>query len=177
MDTSALTTLGHHLQSLRQARGLSLSQLASAAGIAKSNLSRLEQGGGNPTLDTLWRLAVQLHVPFGTLVAPINVPLGEEDGVQVRLIDQGQDTPQVDVYWMHCDAHTTRRAEAHTSGVREALTLISGALEAGPEDETVWLLPGQSLCFAADQPHLYRTHELAATLMLTITYDREKSAP
>lgn len=176
MDSTSLTTLGRHLQTLRQDRALSLSQLACAAGIAKSNLSRLEQGSGNPTLDTLWRLAVQLHVPFGTLVAPVSVLLGEEDGVQVRLVDQGQDSPQVDVYWMRCDAHTERRAEAHTPGAREALTLVSGALEAGPEGETRWLSPGQSLSFAADTPHLYRTAELAATLILTITYDPEESA-
>ena len=94
MDHLALSTLGQHLQRLRQERGLSLSQLAAAAGIAKSNLSRLEQGNGNPTLDTIWRLAVQLNMPFGTLVAPITVPLGE-DGVQVRLIDQGQEGRQV----------------------------------------------------------------------------------
>ena len=101
MDKLSLNTLGHHLQALRLERGWSLSQLASEAGIAKSNLCRLEQGNGNPTLDTIWRLAVQLNVPFGTLVAPIAVPLGE-DGVQVRLIDQGKDTPQVDAYWMRC---------------------------------------------------------------------------
>ena len=66
MDKLSLGTLGQHLQSLRLARGWSLSQLAAAAGSAKSNLSRLEQGNGNPTLDTIWRLAVQLGVPFGT---------------------------------------------------------------------------------------------------------------
>ena len=105
MDSLSLNTLGHHLQRLRLERGWSLSQLASEAGIAKSNLCRLEQGNGNPTLDTIWRLAVQLNVPFGTLVAPISVPLGE-DGVQVRLIDQGKDCPQVDAYWMRCAPQT-----------------------------------------------------------------------
>ena len=66
MDQLSLETLGRHLQSLRVARGWSLSGLAAAAGVAKSNLSRLEQGNGNPTLDTIWRLAVQLNVPSAT---------------------------------------------------------------------------------------------------------------
>ena len=111
MDEHSLVTLGLHLQALRKTQGFSLSQLASAAGIAKSNLCRLEQGNGNPTLDTIWRLAVQLNVPFGTLVAPISVPLGE-DGVQVQLIDQGKGVPQVDAYWMRCAPNTLRHAEA-----------------------------------------------------------------
>ena len=169
MDRLSLGTLGQHLQRLRQEQGLSLSQLAAAAGIAKSNLSRLEQGNGNPTLDTIWRLAVQLNVPFGTLVAPIAVPLGE-DGVQVRLIDQGKDRPQVDVYWMRCAPHTSRHAEAHTPGAQETLTLISGMLEAGSEGETRVLRAGDTIAFAADRPHLYRTHEDWATLLVTIVY-------
>ncbi|RTR02945.1 helix-turn-helix domain-containing protein [Halomonas nitroreducens] len=169
MDRLSLGTLGQHLQRLRLEKGLSLSQLAAAAGIAKSNLSRLEQGNGNPTLDTIWRLAVQLDVPFGTLVAPISVPLGEE-GVQVRLLDQGQDSPQVDAYWMRCAPHTTRHAEAHTPGARESLTLIEGQLEAGPEGETRHLSAGDTHGFPADRPHLYRTGESWATLLLSVVY-------
>lgn len=176
MDKLSLSTLGQHLQSLRLARGWSLSQLANDAGIAKSNLCRLEQGNGNPTLDTIWRLAVQLNVPFGTLVAPITVPLGE-DGVQVRLIDQGNDAPQVDAYWMRCAPHTLRLAEAHTPGTRESLTLISGRLEAGPEAAITVLSPGDTVTFPADQPHLYRTQAAEATLIMTITYGEQGKTP
>lgn len=176
MDEHSLVTLGQHLQTLRKAQGFSLSQLASAAGIAKSNLCRLEQGNGNPTLDTIWRLAVQLNVPFGTLVAPISVPLGE-DGVQVQLIDQGKGVPQVDAYWMRCAPNTLRHAEAHTPGTRETLTLISGWLEVGPEGATTTLTAGESITFQADQPHLYRTHTDEATLLLTVTYGQEGTPP
>lgn len=176
MDQLSLITLGQHLQMLRLERGWSLSHMANQAGIAKSNLSRLEQGNGNPTLDTIWRLAVQLNVPFGTLIAPISVPLGD-DGVQVRLIDQGKDTPQVDVYWMRCAPHTVRHAQAHTPGTRESLTLISGWLEVGPEGSTQPLSPGDTVAFSADQPHLYRTDTAEATLIMTITYGLEGKTP
>ena len=169
MDASSLNTLGQHLQSLRQARGWSISHLANAAGMAKSNLCRLEQGNGNPTLDTIWRLAVQLNVPFGTLVSPISIPLGE-DGIQVQLIDQGKGSPQVDAYWMRCAPNTVRHAEAHTRGSKETLTLISGWLEAGPEGAVTTLTPGESLTFRADKRHFYRTEDLEATMLLTVTY-------
>lgn len=169
MDTPSLSTLGQHLQSLRKAQGWSLSQLAAAAGIAKSNLSRLEQGNGNPTLDTIWRLAVQLKVPFGTLVAPIAVPLGE-DGVEVRLIDQGKESPQVDAYWMRCAPFTTRVAEPHTPGTRESLILLSGHLEAGPEGDIHPLAAGDTLTFPADRTHYYRTGDDWATLLVSVVY-------
>ncbi|MCW8886966.1 MAG: XRE family transcriptional regulator [Motiliproteus sp.] len=169
MDKISLNTLGSHIQSLRLARDLSLSQLAANAGIAKSNLSRIEQGDGNPTLDTIWRLAMQLNVPFGNLVAPISATLGE-DGVQVQLIDQGKDDPQVDAYWMSCAPNTLREAEPHTPGTRESVTVISGQLEAGTVEDSKMLAAGETLTFDADHPHLYRTTEHWATLLVTVIY-------
>ncbi len=169
MDKPTLETLGRHLQSLRLARGLSLSQLAADAGIAKSNLSRLEQGCGNPTLDTIWRLSLQLKVPFGNLIAPVNVAVGDH-GVQVRLIDQGTDTVPVDAYWMSCAPFTERKAEAHAAGTVESITLISGQLEVGTASNIKLLRAGESHRFAADEPHLYRTGESWATALLTIVY-------
>lgn len=169
MDKPSLDTLGRHLQSLRLARGLSLSQLAADAGMAKSNLSRLEQGNGNPTLDTIWRLAARLNVPFGNLVSPISVPVGD-DGVQVRLIDQGKDEPHVDAYWMSCAPDTVREAEAHSPGTSESITVISGQLEVGTAGNTKLLSAGESHTFAADQPHVYRAGETWATLLVTIVY-------
>jgi len=169
MDKPTLETLGRHLQSLRQARGLSLSQLAADAGIAKSNLSRLEQGCGNPTLDTIWRLSLQLKVPFGDLIAPVNMPVGDH-GVTVRLIDQGGDQPAVDAYWMSCAPLTERKSEAHAAGTVESITLISGQLEVGNASNIKQLRAGESHRFAADQPHFYRSGESWATALLTIVY-------
>ena len=130
MNQSTLYILGRHLQKLRQDKGVSLSQLAAGAGIAKSNLSRLEQGNGNPTLDTIWRLAKQLDVPFGQLVHPLSTSVGE-NGVEVRLIEQGQGVPNVDAYWMAVAPNTLREAEAHATGTQETITVISGSVEAG----------------------------------------------
>lgn len=174
MNPLSLVTLGRHIQNLRTARGLSLSQLAADAGIAKSNLSRLEQGNGNPTIDTIWRLAMQLDIPFGSLVSPISEPVGE-DGVLVRLIDQGNDSPKVDVYWMSCAPNTSRQAEPHTQGTKESITVVSGQMETGTETEKALIGPGESYCFAADQPHIYRTFEQWSTVIVTVIYDQQGS--
>jgi transcriptional regulator with XRE-family HTH domain len=176
MDEISLETLGRHLQALRQARGLSLTQLAAQAEIAKSNLSRLEQGAGNPTIDTLWRLAKRLGVPFGTLVAPVATPV-EENGVSVRLIEQSHhqrhDEPAVDVYLMRCAPHTCRRAEGHAAGTRETLQVIEGQIAAGPTGAERHLAAGELFTFRADRPHDYRTSDVAATLLVTIVYAKE----
>lgn len=175
MNQSTLNTLGRHLQKLRQEKGLSLSQLAAGAGIAKSNLSRLEQGNGNPTLDTIWRLAKQLDVPFGELVQPLSTSVGEK-GVEVRLIEQGRGTPDVDAYWMSIAPNTEREAEAHATGTQETIVLVSGALEAGNTGRTQHLKPGDSVVFNADLPHVYKTQDTWATCLITIVYHKEEKA-
>src|SRR6478609_11540262 len=72
-DTSAGTPIAVIASALRRERervGLSLSELAKRAGIAKSTLSQLEAGTGNPSVETLWALGVALDVPFARLVDP-----------------------------------------------------------------------------------------------------------
>lgn len=174
MDKLFPNAFGRNLQNLRIAKGISLSKLASDAGIAKSNLSRLEQGSGNPTLDTIWRLAIQLDVPFSHLITSIDVPLGN-DGVQVKLIEQGTDVPQVDAYWMSCAPNTERIAEPHSSNTYETIMVISGALETGTEGHTRLLKAGECFSFCADQSHVYRTKERWTTFLLTITYLKKES--
>ncbi len=173
MNTLSLRTLGRHIQELRTARGVSLSQLALDAGIAKSNLSRLEQGNGNPTLDTLWRLAVQLDVPFGDLVAPISDPV-EDNGFLLRLIDQGNDSPRVDVYWMSCAPHSQHQSKAHNPGSRESITVISGqidvCIDTDSGTETTQVSAGEIHSFASDRPHYYQTFESWTTVMVTMIY-------
>lgn len=174
MDKQMLNTLGKNLQSLRLDRGLSLSKLATDAGIAKSNLSRLEQGAGNPTVDTIWRLAVQLEVPFGRLVSSINTPFGSDE-VQFKLIEQGTDNPQVDAYWMSISPNSERLSQSHSAGTTESVTVISGQLYIGTEEATTTLIAGETFSFAADTAHSYHTTDLGATLLLTIVYARKES--
>lgn len=54
----------------RARTGLSLAEVARRAGIAKSTLSQLESGNGNPSLETLWSLCVALDIPFAVLLEP-----------------------------------------------------------------------------------------------------------
>ncbi len=172
MNRPVLSSLGRNIQKLRLAKELSLSQLAQNAGLAKSNLSRIEQGNGNPTFETIWRLAIQLDVPFGDLVAS-EEPLFGENGVQVRLIDQGGDNPRVDVYWMSCAPNTVKQSEPHLAGTTETLTLVSGKLLAGESNDLRDLEIGKAYTFPADVPHHYQTGDTWATLMMVITYSKQ----
>src|SRR5580700_1405167 len=57
-----------NLHRLRTARRMSLATLAARADVAKATLANLEQGRGNPTIETLWSLALGLGVAFSDLL-------------------------------------------------------------------------------------------------------------
>ena len=53
---------GEKLKRLREAAGLSVSQLAVAAGVQRQSIYRFEDGANKPTADVLFRLADALKV-------------------------------------------------------------------------------------------------------------------
>ncbi|MER6164316.1 helix-turn-helix domain-containing protein [Streptomyces violaceorubidus] len=63
-----MTSLGARLRAVRQARGLTLAQLAAATGISVSTLSRLESGRREPGLRHLLPLARAHRLPLDDLV-------------------------------------------------------------------------------------------------------------
>ena len=68
--TQPISMIAKSLVRERQRTGLSLAEIARRAGIAKSTLSQLEAGNGNPSLETLWSLCVALDIPFARLLEP-----------------------------------------------------------------------------------------------------------
>ena len=61
--------IGKRVQKLRQDRGLSLSELAERAGVAKSYLSTIERDiQSNPSIQFLEKIAAVLQVPMDALL-------------------------------------------------------------------------------------------------------------
>lgn len=64
IKTASRKAFGAQLKRARLAAGLSLRDLAHLAGVPHSQLCRMERGAGNPTLDSMARLAVILDTTF-----------------------------------------------------------------------------------------------------------------
>lgn len=157
-------TVGSNLRQRRQARQLSLAELAAAAGIGKTTLHALELGEGNPTLSTLWALAAALEVPLGALLEgepePVTVVRAEEgprvdgDSVHARLLHRLNVRGSVEVYELAVD-QARQLSEAHLPGVQECLVVTRGRVKAGPADAPVDLAAGDSVHHQAAQRHVY----------------------
>lgn len=151
----------------RERAGLSLTELARRAGVAKSTLSQLESGAGNPSVETLWALGVALGVPFSQLIAAPSPPvqvIRAGEGPRIRsetadftgtLLAAGSRHARRDIYTAELGPGAIRHADAHTPGSVEHLVVAAGRLRTGPVDSLVELGPGDYVVFAGDVPHLY----------------------
>lgn len=166
------------LQRERARTGLSLTELARRAGVAKSTLSNLEQGAGNPGIETLWALSTALGVPFSHLVDPPRPPVevvrfgegprfgAEEADYIVTLLATSPPTARRDVYQVVASPGSVRRSAPHASGVVEHVVLCTGRALVGTADESVDLSPGDYVRYPGDVAHTFEALEPGTTAVL-----------
>lgn len=162
-----LLTIAAALRRERERAGLSLTELARRAGIAKSTLSQLESGTGNPSVETLWALGVALGVPFSRLVEPPTATvrvIRAGQGPRIRsehadftgtLLAAGSAHARRDLYVLELEPGAVRMADPHTPRSVEHIVVGAGRLRVGPESELVELGPGDYATFPGDTPHRY----------------------
>jgi transcriptional regulator with XRE-family HTH domain len=63
------TEIGQRIRDARLALGMTQLDLATATGIRRPNVARLERGGNTPTIETLQRVAEALGVSVASLVS------------------------------------------------------------------------------------------------------------
>lgn len=155
---------------LRERRrvGLSLAEVARRAGVAKSTLSQLESGAGNPSVETLWALSVALDVPFSRLVDPPRpkvqvIRAGEGPAVAseradyvATLLASCPPNARRDIYLIEVQPGEPRKSEPHMPGVVEHVVLSSGRALVGVAGEPVELSPGDYIAYPADVAHVFK---------------------
>ncbi len=171
--------VGDNVRRLRTGAGISLADLASACGVSKTTLHGIEQGQGNPTLNTLWALAAALKVPLGELLeapapavevvrADDGQPVVEGGAVRARLLHRIRLRGTVEVYELDV-SRDTRHSDAHLPGVEECIVVTRGRITTGPGDARADLSEGDSIRFGANRAHVYHgrdEHNRAVLLML-----------
>lgn len=171
----AVQPIARNLRRWRLTRELTLTALAEQAGVAKSTVSLIERGQGNPSIDTVWALAAALGVPFASLFhdepPADDVTVVRADDASVIAVDQaGLDTDGlvirhlltrtggalIEIYTLELDEGAVRHADAHVAGLFEHLTIAAGTVEISTESFSEVVSQGDLISFRADRPHTYR---------------------
>jgi len=155
----------------RHRTGLSLTEVARRAGIAKSTLSQLESGTGNPSLETLWAICVALDVPFSRLLDPPRprtrviradegptVAAAQAD-YQATLLAAVPAAVRCDVYRIAAEPGHARASQPHSPGVVEHVVISAGRALVGATGEVAELGPGDYIRYPGDVPHVFEATE------------------
>jgi transcriptional regulator with XRE-family HTH domain len=181
--------VARNVRILREQREMSLAELARRAGLAKQTLSKLEQGTGNPTVETLFAIATALGVPVTRLVAEREqlmavqradeVVWEEHDGYQSRSLDHVYGSGVIENYLLRLPA--TGRApsggasQPHPVGTLEHLYVISGRVRVGPVDSPVELAAGDFARYPGDRRHVYESLDGESLVHVVLSVPREQS--
>jgi transcriptional regulator with XRE-family HTH domain len=90
--------LGERVRELRKARAWTLEQAATQAGLARSTLSKIENGQMSPTYEALKKLAVGLEISVPQLFTP---PVKEQVNGRMSVTKTGEGAPHVTVTYEH----------------------------------------------------------------------------
>jgi transcriptional regulator with XRE-family HTH domain len=168
-------------ESLRRERrrvGASLTDLARRAGIGKSTLSELESGVGNPSLETLWALAVALDIPVARLLEPARAHvtlIRAGDGPELAnaspdyratLLNSFSPGGRQDLYRISADPGEGRRSDPQRPCIIEHVVLSAGRAVVGLTADPETLEPGDYLSYPGDQPHIFQALTPRTTAVL-----------
>ncbi len=177
-DGAPLDVIAASLRRERSRVGLSLTELARRAGVAKSTLSQLEAGTGNPSVETLWALGVALDVPLSRLVeAPAPTVqviraghgpaiVSDRSNYVATLLSSSPPGARRDLYLIRAEPGEPRDSVPHMAGVVEHVILSHGRASVGPVDAPVELNTGDYVAYPGDLPHTFRALEPATTAVL-----------
>lgn len=162
-------TVGLRLKALRTEKNMSLGQLAEASGISKVMLSQIEKGASNPTINTLWKIANGLQVPYAELIAP---PMDETevvslDETKMQYSPDGKCRifcyfPKTagrtsEIFLMELDENAAYLSPGHPQKSKEYLLVCEGDMTLECDGNAYHLKEGDALSFSASVPHRYST--------------------
>jgi transcriptional regulator with XRE-family HTH domain len=157
--------IGREVRRRRLAADLTVQALADRAGLSRRMLTQIEQGGANPSLSTVDKIARALGVDFAALIAapgaeplhvsqPVEVwrsPAGSRALLHVSSARRGG--PELWEWTLRPDDRY--QAQADPPGSEELLLVTSGTLILETEGRSVRLAAGASARLASDRAYAY----------------------
>jgi len=174
--------VARNIRRYRQERAMSLGELARRSGLSKQTLSKVEQGVGNPTVETLSLLAAALDVPARRLLTEFGTPVyvqREDDGVWTagaagaeRFLDETFGSGYVRTLVLRLQRGSPQHevVEPHPPGTLVHLYVVTGRLRTGPLNDPVDVAAGDFVRFPGDiaHRHIGMSEHVVAHIVMTI---------
>ncbi|WP_079099988.1 helix-turn-helix domain-containing protein [Streptomyces sp. WMMB 322] len=176
------STVGATVRTTRRVVGLTVEALASRAGVSTGALSHLERGQGNPSLQTLQRLATALGIPLVQLLQGVTAPEHHvvRAGQRPRLPAPGGDTRdsevqrelltpsggRLQVIRSEVPPGFSNEGRSYRHLGQECVVVLSGRLRVSVGQEVVDLSPGDTITYDCTAAHWWSNPGTETTVVL-----------
>jgi transcriptional regulator with XRE-family HTH domain len=173
--------LGKHIRAAREARNLTLPQLAELTGLSRSYLSNVERNVNSPTISTLRTILDALGVSLAELFRVVE---GKQMGVvrpadRVEIVRTGNDAiryellnpnagGRLEMIIMKVEPGAASGPVAHSHAGEEVGFVISGKLRYWVDGEHHDLEAGDALNFESTRPHRYENPGTETSISLWV---------
>jgi transcriptional regulator with XRE-family HTH domain len=179
--------VARNVRRFRLERAMSLGELARRSGLSKQTLSKIEQGAGNPTVETLSLLGAALDVPARRLLTEWGTPVYVQRASEgewadaadwsERILDEtyGSGYVRTLVLRLERTGKEPKVIEPHAAGTLHHVYLINGKLRTGPLNEPVDVAAGDFVRFPGDIAHRYvcLSERVVAHVVTTVPQARQ----
>jgi transcriptional regulator with XRE-family HTH domain len=157
--------IGSRLRAARKSHGYTLDQLASASGLTKGFLSRVERDETSPSVASLLTLCEVMSIAVGSLFSAPDIALVRRNdapainlggtGVSEQLMTpRGQ--PGLQLIHSRIDPAGTGGSDLYTINCEtEVVYVLKGSIEMVFSDRTQKLSTGDALTFSGGEPHTW----------------------
>jgi transcriptional regulator with XRE-family HTH domain len=171
-----------NLNKLRTERNLTLGQLSKISGISKAMLSEMEKGGSNPTINTIWKIANGLNVPYtklmeeieqeATIVRKSEPVMQTDESAHYRVYCYFRNTPvrNFELFYVELDPQSLNASIGHSQKAQEYIFIIQGELALHTETGDYTLNTGDSLVFDSSIGHTYMNHQKTMLTFMVINF-------
>ena len=165
MDISQ--TIAVNLKRLRTERNLSLGQLSELSDISKVMLSQIEKGDTNPTINTLWKIANGLKVPYTALLeqqahsasvikkADITAQVAEDGHYRIYCYYPNTPHRNFELFQLEMDTGSSYTSVGHSEKSQEYIMVMEGELTLTVNQKAHVLHANDSISFDASFEHIY----------------------
>ena len=159
--------IGQRLKAVRQSRNMTLDDVAELTGVSKPMLGQIERGRSSPTVNTLWKIATGMKIPFSFFLQEKEaeytvVDLQEHDmimeengSMRAYTLFSFDPVRGFEVFYIEFDAGCRHYSDRHNDGVEEYIFVVKGKLDMILNDRTITLKEQQAIRFEANIPHAY----------------------
>lgn len=176
------TIIAKNLNRLRNERNLSLGQLAELSGVSKVMLSQIEKGDSNPTVNTIWKIASGLNVPYTAILdqpqnetfivskADIDVQVSENEDYHLYCYYPNTPTRNFELFQMELEKGHSYTSVGHSEKSQEYIMILEGQLKLEANDCVYQLKENDSICFSAESVHTYHNQGEKTLKTVIINY-------